>query len=151
MTRLICVTGGAGYIGVELVKQLVARGDRVRVLDRFFWGSGGLGELPGVELICADVRELDDADLKGVDTVCHLAGLSNDPTADLDPHANWQMNAVATSELAEDACALACAASPSGRAAPYTTALVQTPCSMRTPVSRSAPTQRRSSRRNAAS
>ena len=101
MTRLICVTGGAGYIGVELVKQLVARGDRVRVLDRFFWGSGGLAELTGVELISRDVRDLEDADLEGVDAVCHLAGLSNDPTADLDPHANWQMNAVATSELAE--------------------------------------------------
>ena len=101
MSRLVCVTGGAGYVGVELVEQLVRRGDRVRVLDRFFWGTLGLEDLPGVELVFRDVRELQDADLDGVDVVCHLAGLSNDPTADLDPHANWQMNAVATGELAE--------------------------------------------------
>lgn len=103
MSRLICVTGGAGYIGVPLVEQLVERGYRVRVLDRFFWGTCGLDKLPGVELISRDVRELADDDLRGVDGVCHLAGLSNDPTADLDPHANWQMNMVATESLA-NAC-----------------------------------------------
>ena len=103
MNRLVCVTGGAGYIGVELVDQLVQRGDRVRILDRFFWGTAGLDAMPGVELISRDVREMVDADLEGVDVVCHLAGLSNDPTADLDPNANWQMNAVATAELA-DSC-----------------------------------------------
>lgn len=101
MSRLVCVTGGAGYIGVELVHQLIERGDRVRVLDRFFWGTAGLDALSGVELISRDVREIADADLEGVDVVCHLAGLSNDPTAELDPHANWQMNTVATAELAE--------------------------------------------------
>jgi nucleoside-diphosphate-sugar epimerase len=103
MSKLICVTGGAGYLGVHLVKQLADAGHRVRVLDRFFWGTSGLDAIPGVELISRDVRELQDSDLEGVDTVCHLAGLSNDPTADLDPHANWQMNTVATTELA-DAC-----------------------------------------------
>jgi nucleoside-diphosphate-sugar epimerase len=97
------VTGGAGYIGVDLVEQLVGRGDRVRVIDRFFWGTCGLEELPNVELISRDVREMRDEDLHGVDAVCHLAGLSNDPTADLDPNANWQMNTIATEELA-NAC-----------------------------------------------
>ena len=103
MSRLIAVTGGAGYIGVNLVEQLVARGERVRVIDRFFWGKLGLDELPGVELLSRDVRELQDGDLEGVDAVCHLAGLSNDPTADLDPNANWQMNMIATKELADAA------------------------------------------------
>jgi len=97
------VTGGAGYIGVDLVEQLVQRGYRVRVLDRFFWGNCGLDQLPGVELLSRDVRDIVDEDLRGVDAVCHLAGLSNDPTADLDPNANWQMNTIATEELA-NAC-----------------------------------------------
>lgn len=101
MSKLICVTGGAGYIGVNLVEQLVERGYAVRVIDRFFWGKLGLDELPAVELLSRDMRDLKDGDLEGVDAVCHLAGLSNDPTADLDPNANWQMNMVASQELAE--------------------------------------------------
>ena len=101
MSKLVCVTGGAGYIGVNLVEQLVGRGYHVRVLDRFFWGHVGLDQLPNVQLISRDVREMQDSDLEGVDAVCHLAGLSNDPTADLDPNANWQMNMVATKELGE--------------------------------------------------
>ena len=34
--------------------------------------------------------------LDGVDGVIHLAGLLDDPTAEYDPEANWQMNAIAT-------------------------------------------------------
>jgi nucleoside-diphosphate-sugar epimerase len=50
------------------------------------------------------VRTIPEGSLDGVDGVIHLAGLSNDPTAEYDPEANWQMNAVATETLAA-ACA----------------------------------------------
>jgi nucleoside-diphosphate-sugar epimerase len=45
------------------------------------------------------VRDLPATALDGIDGVIHLAGLSNDPTAEYDPEANWQMNAVATEAL----------------------------------------------------
>lgn len=98
--RLILVTGGAGYIGSVLVPRLLERGYRVRILDRLYWGRGPIGSvLDQVELVEADVRDMPATALDGVDAVIHLAGLSNDPTAEYDPEANWQMNAVATETL----------------------------------------------------
>jgi len=102
----VLVTGGAGYIGLELCRQLIERGDTVRVLDRFFFGEAPLRELAErsggrLTYVAGDVRDLDEAWLDGIDGVSHLAGLSNDPTAEYNPDANWQMNAVATERLAE--------------------------------------------------
>jgi nucleoside-diphosphate-sugar epimerase len=98
--RLVLVTGGAGYIGSVLVPRLLNRGYRVRILDRLYWGRGPIeGILDQLELVEADVRDMPATALDGVDAVIHLAGLSNDPTAEYDPDANWQMNAVATETL----------------------------------------------------
>jgi dihydroflavonol-4-reductase len=82
MSDQVLVTGGSGFLGLHLVEQLVARGERVRVLTR-----GGAGELPdGVEVVVGDVtrdieggRPLAEA-LAGVSHVYHLAGfVSRDP------------------------------------------------------------------------
>jgi nucleoside-diphosphate-sugar epimerase len=98
----VLVTGGAGYIGCVLVERLLERGHRVRVLDRLYWGEGPLAALSDrIELVVADVRDLPADALEGVDGVINLAGLSNDPTAEYDPEANWQMNAVATERLGQ--------------------------------------------------
>jgi nucleoside-diphosphate-sugar epimerase len=99
--QLILVTGGAGYIGCVLTERLVDRGYRVRILDRLYWGRKPLSHvIDQVELVEADVRDMPASALDGVDGVIHLAGLSNDPTAEYDPEANWQMNAIATETLA---------------------------------------------------
>ena len=105
----VLVTGGGGYIGLELCRRLLERGDSVRVVDRFFFGAAPLEALaaqtPGGQLtyVAGDVRRFEDEWLDGIDGVSHLAGLSNDPTAEYNPDANWQMNAIATERLA-DAC-----------------------------------------------
>jgi nucleoside-diphosphate-sugar epimerase len=99
--RRILVTGGAGYIGSILSRALLARGYQVRILDRLYWGRKPIADiLDRVELIQDDVRTMTADYLNGVDAVIHLAGLSNDPTAEYNPDANWQMNAVATERLA---------------------------------------------------
>jgi nucleoside-diphosphate-sugar epimerase len=100
----VLVTGGGGYIGLELCRQLLERGDRIRVVDRFFFGAAPLEALAAehagrVEIITGDLRGWDDAWLDGIDGVSHLAGLSNDPTAEYNPDANWQMNAIGTEQL----------------------------------------------------
>jgi nucleoside-diphosphate-sugar epimerase len=98
--QLILVTGGAGYIGCVLVPRLLRRGYRVRVLDRLYFGEDALTEFrDATDLLVGDVRDLPEGALDDVDGVIHLAGLSNDPTAEFDPEANWQMNALATEHL----------------------------------------------------
>ncbi len=97
----VLVTGGAGYIGSVLVRRLLLRGHKVRLLDRLYWGLGPINDvIDNLEVIHADIREIQDQWFQGVDSVIHLAGLSNDPTANFDPTANWEMNAQATADVA---------------------------------------------------
>jgi nucleoside-diphosphate-sugar epimerase len=98
--QTVLVTGGGGYIGCVLTGRLLERGYNVRIFDRLYWGEEPLASFAGrIELVVGDVREIPTVALDGVDGVIHLAGLSNDPTAEYDPEANWQMNAVATESL----------------------------------------------------
>jgi nucleoside-diphosphate-sugar epimerase len=100
--QLILVTGGAGYIGCVLVPRLIQRGYRVRVLDRLYFGEEALADFrPDIDLVIGDVRSPPAGTLDDVDGVIHLAGLSNDPTAEFDPKANWEMNALATERLGQ--------------------------------------------------
>lgn len=96
----ILVAGGAGYIGCILAERLLERGYKVRILDRLWWGEEPLAGLRDrIEVVAADVRDVPPEAFEGVDAVINLSGLSNDPTAEFDPEANWQMNALATESL----------------------------------------------------
>jgi nucleoside-diphosphate-sugar epimerase len=96
----ILVAGGAGYVGCVLVARLLERGYRVRILDRLYFGDDSLREFRDqVELVVSDVRDVPDTAFDDVDGVINLSGLSNDPTAEFDPEANWEMNALATEAL----------------------------------------------------
>lgn len=98
----ILVAGGAGYIGSVLVPRLLERGYHVRVLDRLYFGSEPLDAVRDrIELVVADVRDVPETAFDGIDGVINLSGLSNDPTAEFNPEANWQMNAIATETLAQ--------------------------------------------------
>lgn len=103
---MILVTGGAGYVGTELVMALCRLGEPVRVVD-LEWFGNALTPGAGLEVIRADIQHFDDAWLDGVDAICHLAGLSNDPTADFMPELNIASNVLATRRLAEAAAARA--------------------------------------------
>ena len=78
--RLILVTGGAGFIGSNLVDGLVDLGLRVRTIDNF--STGRRDQVNGAaELIEADIRDANSirAAFDGVDTVYHLAALPRVP------------------------------------------------------------------------
>ncbi len=98
---MILVTGGAGYIGVVLVESLLKRGLAVRVFDKLYFGAGPLAKVRDkIELVQGDIRDFDPAILDGIDAVVHLAGLSNDPTAEFNPAANMDINCRGTANLA---------------------------------------------------
>jgi nucleoside-diphosphate-sugar epimerase len=100
----VMVTGGAGYIGCRLVPALLERGHEVTVVDKLYFGDSGLKAVKGrIRLFGADVRDMPPAALDGVDAVVHLAGLSNDPTAEYNPAANLQINTEGTIALAKQA------------------------------------------------
>jgi len=94
------VTGGAGFIGSNLVEELVRRGERVRVLDNF---STGKREniapwLERIELIAGDVCDLGTVRraMEGVDYVLHQAALSSVPRSIDDPIRTHHCNATGT-------------------------------------------------------
>ena len=98
--QTILVAGGAGYIGCVLVPRLLERGYRVRLLDRLYFGEEPIASFRDrIEFVMADVRDVPESAYDGVDGVINLSGLSNDPTAEFNPEANWEMNAIATETL----------------------------------------------------
>jgi nucleoside-diphosphate-sugar epimerase len=99
--RKVLLVGGAGYVGCVLAEELVERGYAVKILDRLYFGDHGLREIRDrVELVVSDMRVIDPEILRDVDAVVNLGGLSNDPTAEYNPKANYEMNTTATIELA---------------------------------------------------
>lgn len=101
MNRVL-VVGGAGYVGSALSEELLNRGYSVRVLDRLLYGPGGLRNIrDAIELVRTDMRIVGPEIVDDVDAVINVGGLSNDPTAEFNPRANYEMNAVAARKLAE--------------------------------------------------
>ena len=93
----ILVAGGAGYIGSNLVPQLMERSYEVDVVDLLWFGN----HLPReVNVIEKDVFAIKENDLKGYDQVIFIAGLSNDPMAEYSPAKNFIDNASSPSYLA---------------------------------------------------
>src|SRR4051812_28063027 len=80
----VLVTGGAGYIGSVLVRQLLNKNFKVRVLDSLKFGGDALYDVmlhPNFEFIKGDIRNEKDIvkALEGIDAVAHLAAIVGDP------------------------------------------------------------------------
>ncbi|MBV8598812.1 MAG: NAD-dependent epimerase/dehydratase family protein, partial [Actinobacteria bacterium] len=83
----VLVSGGAGFVGSNLVRALLERGDDVRVLDNF--STGNRTNLAGldVEIVEGELRSYERVHnaIRGVEVVYHLGALGSVPRSVQDP------------------------------------------------------------------
>jgi len=104
----VLVTGGAGYIGIELVDELLDAGREVTVLDVLLHEQRERAQElreRGVTVIEGDIRDpvARGHALKGAEAVVHLAAIVGDPACARDPELARQVNVDASLALAEEA------------------------------------------------
>lgn len=97
----VLVTGHHGYVGTVLAGALVSRGHDVVGLDSDLFADCVHGPAPAdVPSLRVDLRDVETEHVAGVDAICHLAALSNDPLGDVAPEHTWAVNHAATVRLA---------------------------------------------------
>jgi nucleoside-diphosphate-sugar epimerase len=95
------MTGHLGYIGSVMAPYLLEQGHEVSGLDSNLYDGCVFGEAPPfIPTIRKDIRDVAENDLKGYDSVIHLAGLSNDPLGDFDKKLTYSINYEASVSLA---------------------------------------------------
>ena len=99
----VCVTGGAGFIGANTCRALLARGHDVVVLDDLSTGSRANVDAVDVKLLEGSI--LDDSTLDraiaGADSVLHLAARPSVPKSVRDPVTTHEVNATGTARVLE--------------------------------------------------
>ncbi len=90
----ILVIGGGGYVGSELVPELLNHNYKVTVYDLFIYGKNVLIQNNHLNLIEGDIRDINKLKntIKNFDIVIHLACISNDPSFELNPKLGKSIN-----------------------------------------------------------
>jgi len=90
----VLVTGGGGFIGSNLVRGLLERGDDVRVLDNFSTGNRANLEGLDIEVVEGELRSYERVHnaVRGTDVVFHLGALGSVPRSVQDPLTSSAVN-----------------------------------------------------------
>ncbi len=98
----VLVTGGAGYIGCNVVEELIERGHHPIVFDTFFWGTDAIepfeDEITMVEGDCRNSKDVIYA-LEDAESVLHLAGIVGEAACLKNPKAHFSINLESTRTL----------------------------------------------------
>ena len=93
---IVLVTGGAGFIGCNIVRELIRRGNKPRVIDNFFSGKReNLADvMDQIELVEGDITNPDDLKraCEGVDFISHQGAIPSVPRSVADPQASTWAN-----------------------------------------------------------
>ena len=98
----LLVTGACGFVGTVLTQRLLAEGHRVTGIDTQWFGNW-LDPHPQLTLLKQDTRDTSAIPLDGVDAILHLANIANDPGVEMNPVLSWEVNVLATQQLADRA------------------------------------------------
>ena len=98
----VFLTGNLGYVGTVLHKKLLENNHKVIGCDiGYFPKSWNDEEFSTHITLKKDIRDITKEDLVGCDTICHLAGLSNDPMGEINQSLTNEINFLETIRLAK--------------------------------------------------
>ena len=97
--KKILVTGGAGFVGSNLIKLLLERGHKVTSLDNYDSGTTD-NHHKGADYITGDIDLINTMD-KDVDIIYHMAALSRIQPSFNNPGETYRVNALGTQKVCE--------------------------------------------------
>ena len=98
----VLVTGGCGFIGYALTKELLLKGYNVDVIDNLSIGQEAKDVTAfGVNFLGGDIREMENIPLKNYKYIFHLAALSRIQPSFKNPHTTFSVNAGGTRKVVE--------------------------------------------------
>ncbi len=102
MSFNVAITGGCGYTGSVLTQKLLNLGSRVTIIDTQWFGCY-LPENKNLNLVRKDIRDISTINLKGFDSLIHLANIANDPGVELNQTLSWEVNVLSSQLIVEKA------------------------------------------------
>jgi len=102
----ILVTGNKGYIGSVLTDILLEKGYDIVGFDTNYYSGLEKRTSNNFKQLIGDIRKISHKDLAGIDSIIHLAALSNDPLGEFNKNLTYEINYKATIRLAKMAKSL---------------------------------------------